>query len=225
MFTGVTLPISSNISNVEDEELYAYCYRTMKALNLLNLSAYGADDVDVWTDFPEWSGSPDHVAYVEQSVIWECLKSAHSYANGGPMNFNEGQTEDLLVQLAQWLCATFAYREFNGNGCWGGETTIYKFIARLKLDFEWNVADKFVSIESGWYPHAHAEHLNIFEMTLLAGMDNIRSVRNATYDKENPLKTIKEGRNVLVTIPEARRWLQGKKGFIPTVGRDYGNAN
>lgn len=59
-------------------------------------------------------------------------------------------------------------------------------------------------------------HLTLSEMALLADMDE-RSVRNAANPKVNdPLKTETVGKRALVNLIEAKRWLAGRKGFIPT---------
>lgn len=59
-------------------------------------------------------------------------------------------------------------------------------------------------------------HLTLSEIALLADMDE-RSVRNAANPKVNdPLKTESVGKRSLVTPKEAKRWLAGRKGFIPT---------
>lgn len=58
--------------------------------------------------------------------------------------------------------------------------------------------------------------LTIREIALLADMDE-RSVRNAANPAAaNPLKTISVGKRTMVEVEEARRWLAGRKGFVPT---------
>lgn len=65
-------------------------------------------------------------------------------------------------------------------------------------------------------------YLTIFEVALLANMDE-RSVRNAANPKlADPLKTEQKGKRSLVSPEAARHWLAGRKGFIPTtVPEDY----
>jgi hypothetical protein len=59
-------------------------------------------------------------------------------------------------------------------------------------------------------------YLTLFEVALLANMDE-RSVRNAANPKlPDPLKTNQVGKRSLVNPEEARRWLAGRKGFIQT---------
>lgn len=60
------------------------------------------------------------------------------------------------------------------------------------------------------------EYLSFDEMALLANMDE-RSVRNAANPKaSNPLATVALGKRTYVEREEAKRWLAGRKGFIPT---------
>ena len=58
--------------------------------------------------------------------------------------------------------------------------------------------------------------LTLQEVALLADMDE-GSVRNAASQKQpGALKTVTVGKRSLVEAGEARRWLSGRKGFIPT---------
>jgi hypothetical protein len=41
-------------------------------------------------------------------------------------------------------------------------------------------------------------------------------VRNAQYDKDNPLVFIKTGKNVEVEIDVAKQWLAKRRGFVAT---------
>jgi hypothetical protein len=59
-------------------------------------------------------------------------------------------------------------------------------------------------------------HLTFAEAALLADMDE-RSVRNAANPKlSDPLRTVVRGKRSLIPVEEARRWLAGRKGFVPT---------
>ncbi|MFT5760416.1 MAG: hypothetical protein ACI9LM_005202, partial [Alteromonadaceae bacterium] len=103
---------------------------------------------------------------------------------------------------------------------------IIKYLARLKLDFDLDYDDLdskaplepfkhgLVTIGSGWFPQVAIRNLSVLEVALLAGVSNIRSVRNAQYDKDNPLNFYKEGKKVLIKLEDARRWLTGRKGFV-----------
>jgi len=59
-------------------------------------------------------------------------------------------------------------------------------------------------------------YLGLAEIALLAKMDE-KSVRNAANSKNNdPLKTETIGKRSMVSVTEARRWLAGRKGYVPT---------
>lgn len=64
---------------------------------------------------------------------------------------------------------------------------------------------------------APAGYFTIGELSLLAAMDE-RSVRNAANPKLGAAALITEqiGKRSLVAVPEARRWLAGRKGFKST---------
>lgn len=59
-------------------------------------------------------------------------------------------------------------------------------------------------------------YLTFAEVAMLADMDE-KSVRNAAYaDDASRLVTEKHGKQVRVSLEEARKWLVGRKGFIPS---------
>lgn len=63
-------------------------------------------------------------------------------------------------------------------------------------------------------------YLTFQDVALLADMDE-RSVRNAANPKlPDPLVTESFGKRTVIAVGEARRWLAGRKGFVPT--RDVG---
>ncbi len=87
-------------------------------------------------------------------------------------------------------------------------------VARMVLDSGWRHTD----YGAGEYGERKGDmnHLTLAEVALLANMDE-RSVRNAANPKlPDPLKTEQVGKRSLVSSEEARRWLAGRKGFIPT---------
>lgn len=87
-------------------------------------------------------------------------------------------------------------------------------VARMVLEDGWRENDYGAS-EHGWRK-GDMNHLTLAEVALLANMDE-RSVRNAANPKlPDPLKTEQVGKRSLVRPEEARRWLAGRKGFIPT---------
>jgi hypothetical protein len=61
-----------------------------------------------------------------------------------------------------------------------------------------------------------SNHLTFAQLALLADMDE-RSVRNSVDPKNpDPLKTVCLGNRTYIHIEEAKRWLSGREGFVPT---------
>ena len=91
-------------------------------------------------------------------------------------------------------------------------------VARMVLDNGWRHTD-YGAMENGGLK-GDMNHLTLAEVALLASMDE-RSVRNAANPKlTNPLKTEQVGQRSLVKPDEARRWLAGRKGYVPTQAYD-----
>lgn len=87
-------------------------------------------------------------------------------------------------------------------------------VARVVLDG----GDRYTDFGAGEHGMGKGDygHLTLAEVALLANMDE-RSVRNAANPKlPDPLKTEPVGKRSLVSPEEARRWLAGRKGYIPT---------
>lgn len=92
--------------------------------------------------------------------------------------------------------------------------TVQSAVARMVLDGGRRCSD-FGANQYG-VVNGDYGYLTLAEVALLANMDE-RSVRNAANPKlSDPLKTEQIGKRSLVTPEEARRWLAGRKGFIPT---------
>lgn len=92
-------------------------------------------------------------------------------------------------------------------------------VARMVLDGGHRATD--YGIDEYGVGNSTWDHLTLAEVALLANMDE-RSVRNAANPKlANPLKTTQVGKRSLVTPEEARRWLAGRKGFVPTQSVDF----
>lgn len=92
--------------------------------------------------------------------------------------------------------------------------SVQSAVARIVLDG----GDRYTDFGAREYGIGKGDYgyLTLAEVALLANMDE-RSVRNAANPKlPDPLKTEQIGKRSLVTPEEARRWLAGRKGFIPT---------
>ena len=97
--------------------------------------------------------------------------------------------------------------------------TVRMAVARVVLEG----GDRYTDYGAGEYGLGNGDwgHLTQSEVALLADMDE-RSVRNAANPKANdPLLTVNIGKRSLVTPQEAKRWLSGRKGFIPTHQGNY----
>lgn len=92
-------------------------------------------------------------------------------------------------------------------------------VARMVLDGGRRATD--YGMDEYGFGNSTWDHLTLAEVALLANMDE-RSVRNAANPKlADPLKTTQVGKRSLVTPEEARRWLAGRKGFVPTQSVDF----
>lgn len=92
--------------------------------------------------------------------------------------------------------------------------TVRMAVARLVLEG----GERYTDYGAGEFGLGNGDfgHLTLSEIALLADMDE-RSVRNAANPKVNdPLITETVGKRSLVAPQEAKRWLAGRKGFIPT---------
>lgn len=217
-----------NLKFPEDFDLEVFCSDFCNELYDLYITAVG-------------NTCSHPVQHTKESIrstrIWSVLNRIYQYAELGNPEFlwltnNEWQfDDDDFLYAVEWFNAlktldetsggfSFKYRIFHGIHM------LHKFIARFKLDSNGNFAgycDDHYPIAGSefFFPLVHKTHFSLFEIALLAGMGTIRSVRNATYDKKDPLKVIKEGNKVFVEISEARRWLKERRGFVPTKGIQY----
>lgn len=67
-----------------------------------------------------------------------------------------------------------------------------------------------------WLLDTEEDHLTIYQVSLLANMDE-KSVRNAANPRsKDPLRTTSDGTRTFVRISDARDWLSRRRGFVPT---------
>lgn len=216
-----------NLKFPDDFELDVFCTEFCDELYALYITAVGNA-----CSQPEQHSQES----IRSTRIWNVLNRIYQYAElGNPecLWFANDQwqfDDDDFLYAVEWFnalktldetCGSFGfkYRIFHGIHM------LHKFIARFKLDG--NIAGDFdghhyaIAGSEFFFPLVHKTHFSLFEIALLAGMSTIRSVRNATYDKKDSLKTIKEGNKVFVELSEARRWLKERRGFVPTKGIQY----
>ena len=247
MQVGLTINKNESLLPVTEEQLRHSVYEILSVLAILSDSAHGHGEADTSCGVIEFFNEPEQVRILENSLIWKYIVSMYQFAElGEPLDIVEYHLWDMLGDLSKWIMATLPILEYDGTPSdRSAIKVIYKFIARLKLNYRWDFEGRYdpedtpdplphsgaknginplcsgPSISSSWYPDTHRRHLTLVELALLAGMGNIRSVRNAQFNKTDPLAFIKEGAQVLITVEEARRWLKGRKGFVPTKGIQY----
>lgn len=187
----------------------------LKFLELLGkeiTSLYGVRDCS-WTEKEAIRDSP----------IWEAVSDLYDYGVTGT------PTRDLLpgvrlngthANIEMFLRGMDAphmriYLEEHGNAPPRlASLAVQSAVARILLDG----GDRYTDFGAGEHGMGKGDwdHLTLAEVALLANMDE-RSVRNAANPKlPDPLKTEQVGKRSLVSPEEARRWLAGRKGYIPT---------
>lgn len=241
MQVGVTINKNASLQPVTEEQLRHSVYEMLSVLEILCNSAHGRGEADTSCGVIDFLGEPAQIKLLENSLMWKYLHPMYLFAElGEPLDVIRYHLSDMLGDLAKWISAANPILEYDGTPLnQAVSKVIYKFIARLKLNYRWDFDGDYspednpdplphsdaknglVPISANWYPDTHKRHLTLVELTLLAGMSNIRSVRNAQFSKTDQLSFIKEGAQVLITVEEARRWLQGRNGFVPTKGIEY----
>ncbi len=212
-----------NLKFPEDFDLDVFCADFCDELYDLYITAVGLEDPQ-----PEQHNQKT----IRSTRIWNVLNRIYQYAEcGNPefLWFKDDQwqfDDDDFLYAVEWFNALKTLDETKGSfgfkyRIFHGIHMLHKFIARFKLDGNLAGDDYSIAGSEFFFPLVHRTHFSLFEIALLAGMGTIRSVRNATYDKDDPLRTVKEGNKVLVEISEARRWLKGRRGFVPTQGIEY----
>ncbi|MDX9944073.1 MAG: hypothetical protein RBS35_04670 [Azonexus sp.] len=187
----------------------------LKFLTLLGqeiASLYGAGD-NTWTDeeaiktSPAWNAVSEMYDYGVMGIPTEDL------GPGGTVNGVHARIE-LFFRAMDTLPMRLYLNEFNNALPHLALRAIQSAVARMVLEGGNRYTD-YGTDEHG-LGNGEWNHLTLAEIALLANMDE-RSVRNAANPKlPDPLKTEQIGKRSLVSPAEGRRWLAGRKGFIPT---------
>ena len=216
---------------VTKEELISSTYSLLETLRILSDSSRGLCECGISCREVEWSATEEEMKLVQSSTPWSYLLPMWLYAEQGELtSLPKGvHLDDAVADLVKWLCAIESISEHSGEYTYTPILkVIIKFFARLKLDFNieldvggevplfHDIENGCMSIEEGWLPQVHCKYLSVVEVALLAGVSNIRTVRNAQYDKENPLHFFKEDKKVLVTTDTANKWLSLRRGYVVT---------
>ncbi len=155
-------------------------------------------------------------AVVEDTSLWKSVMTMYDYGVCGIPSAAFGKDEGIDSSFAD---AELFLRGLDSLELYLEEDqvslpklarrTVRMAVARHVLEG----GSRYTDYEDGnWY------YLSFGELALLADMDE-RSVRNAANPKlPGALITESVGKRTMVTIEEARRWLAGRKGFVPTLG-------
>ncbi len=179
---------------------------------------YGMDTGGALLGFPgkkAWDVAPEN-AQIEESPLWGTVMSMYDYGIEGIVPFS--QTEALVDGPEADVEMFFLALDTETMRLYLNEDevrvprlsmrTVQTAIARVVLDG----GERYTTLED----QQMAGYLSIYEVALLADIDE-RSVRNAANPKlPEPLITKSFGRRTLVDIHDARRWLLGRKGYVPT---------
>lgn len=228
----------NNFRSVDIDSLKHSCGYLIAAIEQVYKSAIdrtkscSLNGIELFFEKEDWK------SHVVASAIWEYMEPTYTYAEG-LVKFDDcgsiiGDTDDLVMVMASWCSSTIAAQEMSGYIGISDPIlqTLTKFFARLKLDYkayfdsvneikegEYNFENVF--LQTGFFGDIHLEHLTLVELALLAGVKNIRTIRNAQYDKNAPLEFFKENGQVLVTVDVARKWLEKRRGFVKTPEIDW----
>lgn len=159
---------------------------------------------------------------IEASPIWKAVSEMYDYGVAGTPTahlFPKGHIDAEYGAAERFLRALdtpqmrLYLKEAGNTPPRLATTAALSAVARMVLDDGWRQTD--YGAEHGILAGDQG-HLTIAEIALLANMDE-GSVRNAANKKlPDPLKTVQRGKRSLVEPAEARRWLAGRKGFVPT---------
>lgn len=211
-------------------ELLPKCVLTPVTLDELKAAIVGVQDaIDDLRHIARGAAvesDTDRDSQHESCRIWPDLYYVWDYAEHG--NYREDFfttcADDFFSDTAKLLSGINGYNAYHGDTF--GQVlikVIFKFCARIKLDFDSDFDnrlnmpfDEVATLNSEWYPQMAMKDLTLIELALLAGMTNMRSVRNAQYVTDEALNFYKDGTRVLIRIADARTWLAGRIGFVPS---------
>lgn len=160
---------------------------------------------------------------IQESPTWKAIEEMYDYGVMGIPSEDlhpEGHIDGVYGHMERFLRAMdtpqmrLYLEESNNTPPRLALLAVQTAVARMVLDGGWRHTD----YGAGEYGVLKGDmnHLTLAEVALLAQMDE-RSVRNAANPKlPDPLKTEQIGKRSLVSPEEARRWLAGRKSYIPT---------
>lgn len=211
------------LSPTTKEELMAYIFYVESKLQM------SVNGVEICTN-DEWEGTDEQISIVENHRLWGDFLNVWEYAEQGILHIKCSPTaemaNDLFIDLYKFVGmgqvmlahdGSFGYESLSVRHA--GAKVLYKYLARLKLDYKVDLDFDFAMIHL--FPLAHDKELNTIEYALLAGLSHVGAVRNEISNKNNPLIAQKVGNNLVILIEEARKRLPSKRKFVPSEGVEY----
>lgn len=156
----------------------------------------------------------ESIERVQKSTLWGVSSALYDYGicgialeGLGVGEVIDAEVADVELFLNLIECLDEYLAEDTSILPWRAKRAVQAAVARHVLEG----GDRYFYREGGV-----DGYLTLAEITLLADMDE-RSVRNAASKKsDDSLKTETWNKRTMVSIEEARRWLSGRKGFVPT---------
>lgn len=212
-----------------EEQVKIACYDFLLYLRELTLMSFGEDSplLSVATDRNltdesdfKWNGTDEQLHFVETSGLWHKFSRFYEYGQLGKGDISDLIEEGTLLETIYQLNTVISYIDEialqGSHDCQYLINIVCKALARFKLDKGASFAKDHYIYCLSFFPYTHDEGLSLYEVALLANVKTLKSIRNATYAKCDPLRTYKEHNNVLVSVNEARRWLETRRNFVPS---------
>lgn len=201
-----------------------YSKSAMQEQLLMFLTLFGKDVAALY-GFRDCAGTEKDA--IERSPVWQAVNEMYDYGilgiptgdlvPGGRINGVHAHVEAFFHGLNTPNMTAYLQAGDNSPPRLA-MLTVQTAVARMVLDG----GDRYSNLAASEHGVMHGGYgyLTLAELALLANMDE-RSVRNAANPKlPDRLKTEQVGKRSLVTPEEARRWLAGRKGFVPTKNPD-----
>ncbi|SDH43805.1 hypothetical protein SAMN04488136_11623 [Vibrio xiamenensis] len=204
-----------------EDEVMEYVYYVLYHCDYLSQVGRTGISPDRYCDHMDEDGRE----LVLNSHLWQEFKFVWEYAEKGlhADEITQVQASDLISGLYKYAGLAEVVLLHDGDFglesrsvSYAGTIILYKFMARLKLDFNWDMED--VTGAFCLFPMAHDTELTTVEYALLAGFSSHGAVRNEISSKTDPLKATKVGKTLLISVDEARKRLPRTRNYIPTKG-------
>lgn len=193
---------------------------------LVSIERVYAEDAGALIGHPGHSASevPPADARVESSTLWTTVDAMYDYGVLGLANadmhdrISRGYAIDAqYADMELFLSRIDALGEYMDE-----DSVVFPTLARRAM--RTYVARWVLDGGDRYSGDIGMGELSFAELALLADMDE-RSVRNAASGSTPSLRSEISGKRALIAVEEARRWLEGRKGFVPTKLVDGAIAN